>query len=94
MGKGPAMREQAIKQFDKNGDGKLDQQEMAAARQAIQSRGMPGKGGPLGQGKVDGAGPGREEFLKRFDKNGDGKIDEQERTAARKAIEERRANIK
>jgi hypothetical protein len=88
-GKGPGMREEALKRFDKNGDGKLDEQERAAARQAIQARGLAGKVGPGigGPGKNNGPGngPGREAILKRFDKNGDGKLDEQERAAAMKA---------
>lgn len=87
------------KRFDTNGNGKLDPQEMAAARQAMQAKGfpgMPGKGplgkpnGPLnGKGQGDGNGPGREAMLKRFDANGDGKLDETERAAVRKAMEER-----
>jgi len=81
--------------LDKNGDGKLDPTEMAAARQAMQGQGFPGagKGGPgMGKGPGgpgEGNGPGREAILKRFDKNGDGQLDETERAAARKAMEER-----
>ncbi|MFO1041795.1 MAG: EF-hand domain-containing protein [Planctomycetaceae bacterium] len=92
-GKGPG--QELLKRFDKNGDGKLDPTEMAAARQAMQGQGFPGagKGGPgMGKGPGgpgEGNGPGREAILKRFDKNGDGQLDETERAAARKAMEER-----
>ncbi|MEI8380819.1 MAG: EF-hand domain-containing protein [Planctomycetota bacterium] len=93
QGKGPGR--ELLKRFDKNGDGKLDPTELAAARQAMQGQGFPGagKGGPgMGKGpggSGDGNGPDREAILKRFDKNGDGQLDETERAAARKAMEER-----
>ena len=86
--KGQGMREEAMKRFDKDGDGKLNEQERGAARQAMQAKGQPGKGAPGkgGAGKGGpGKGPGHEAILKRFDKNGDGKLDEQERAAAMKA---------
>ena len=88
-GKGPGMREEALKHFDKDGDGKLNEQERGAARQAMQAKGQPGKGAPgiggAGKGNGPGNGPGHEAILKHFDKNGDGKLDEQERAAAMKA---------
>ena len=93
-GKGPGMREEAMKRFDKDGDGKLNEQERGAARQAMQAKGQPGKGAPgkgapgiggAGKGNGPGNGPGHEAILKHFDKNGDGKLDEQERAAAMKA---------
>jgi len=37
-------------------------------------------------------GPIREAIIKKFDKDGDGKLNEEERAAARKAMEARRAN--
>lgn len=95
-GPSPEMREQLRKRLDQNGDGKLDPQELAAGRQAMQAR--QGQGA-LGQGKPGnekgpglGNGPKRETILQRFDKNSDGKLDEQERAAARKAFEERKNN--
>lgn len=79
-------REAMIKKFDKNGDGKLDQSEMQAARAAMGDRkpGTPGQfgGGPGGAGGR----PSPEmmkEMLKKFDKNGDGKLDDSEKNAAR-----------
>ena len=95
-GPSPEMREQLRKRLDQNGDGKLHPQELAAGRQAIQAR--QGKGAP-GQPKPGnekglglGNGPNREAILQRFDKNSDGKLDDQERAAARKAFEERKNN--
>lgn len=74
-------REAMVKEFDKNGDGQLDETESAALREAMSQRfGQAGRGGPGGQ---RGQMPNREEMLKRFDKNGDGEIDEQEREAMR-----------
>ncbi len=37
-------------------------------------------------------GPIREAIVREFDKDGDGKLNEEERAAARKAMEARRAN--
>ena len=100
LGKGAEMRAELLKRFDKDGDGKLNEEERAAAKQAMQVRG--GRPGPKGQEKL-GAGkgqpgqgapgnrPNKEEFLKRFDKNGDGKITDDERAAAKQAMQERRA---
>jgi len=79
-------REAMIKKFDKNGDGKLDQSEMQAARAAMGDR-KPGTPGQFGGGP---GGPGgrpnpemMKEMLKKFDKNGDGKLDDAEKNAAR-----------
>jgi len=92
---GPA----AFARFDKNGNGVLEPQERVQALQEMQARqangglgakGGPGKGAP-GQGLKNGNAPngkGREEVLKRFDKDGDGKLNEDERAAARKAREQ------
>jgi HlyD family secretion protein len=69
-------QEEALKQFDKNGDGKLDDPEREAMRAAMAVR----FGGEGGQGRPR---MSSEEMLKRFDKNGDGRIDEEERAAMR-----------
>lgn len=73
-------QEEMLKQFDKNGDGQLDDSEREAMRAAMAAR----FGGPGGTN----AGPrlGREEMLKRFDKNGDGQLDDDERAAMREAF--------
>ena len=81
QGKGNGqMQAEILKRFDKDGDGKLNDTERAAAKKAHEERGgQPGGG----DGKM------REEILKRFDKDGDGKLNEEERAAAKKAHEER-----
>lgn len=78
-----ALKAEMLKRFDKDGDGKLNDQEQAAAKQAMQDRGgRPGLPG-AGDGKL------REEAIKKFDKDGDGKLNEEERAAAKKAFEDR-----
>ena len=78
-------REELVKQFDKNGDGELDETERDAMRQAMAARfgamGGPGRGGTNAANR--GPRMNREEMMKRFDKNGDGELDEDERTAMR-----------
>jgi HlyD family secretion protein len=77
-GEGPRMRqamlsqEEMLKQFDKNGDGQLDESERETLRTTLAAR--------LGG---DGKRPSREDMLKRFDKNGDGQLDDSEREAMR-----------
>lgn len=70
-----------MKQFDKNGDGELDETERTAMRETMAAR----FGAQGGQGRQGGQGGGfnREEMMKRFDKNGDGELDESERAAMR-----------
>ncbi len=75
---------EALKKFDKDGDGQLSEEERAEAKKFYQSQG--GRAG--GQGKP-GQGSNRAAIMKRFDKNGNGKIDEDEKqamVAARKEI--------
>ena len=59
------MRAEAIKLFDKDGDGKLNDAERAAMREARQAK----------------AEQMRKNLEKEFDKNGDGKLDDAERAA-------------
>jgi HlyD family secretion protein len=78
-------REEFMKQFDKNGDGQIDESEREAMRTAMAARfagGSPdGAGGP-----PQGGMPNREDMMKRFDKNGDGKLDDSEREAMRSSM--------
>jgi len=77
-------REEMLKEFDKDGDGELNESEREAMRTAMAARfGSQGRGGQ----RMD-----REEMLKRFDKNGDGEIDDSERTAMREALGGSRTN--
>ncbi len=87
-GPGGPGREAMIKKFDKNGDGKLDQDEMKAAREAMGDRKPGGSGAPGGK-PGEGGRPSPEqmkEILKKFDKNGDGKLDDGEKAAARESF--------
>jgi HlyD family secretion protein len=73
--------EEMLKQWDKDGDGQLDESEREAMRSAMAAR-FGGQGGQ-GQG---GNRLNREEMLKRFDTNGDGELDETERAAMREGF--------
>lgn len=91
----PPLPAEWLKKFDQNGDGKLDEAERAAARKEFAKK-HPRFAQRMKSGK---RGPGGEEFrrgymLGKFDLNGDGKLDETERAAARAAGEKRmRANL-
>jgi Ca2+-binding EF-hand superfamily protein len=77
-------RQEMLKRFDLNADGKLDDAEKAAMKAARKKpEAVPGSGdiGSLGGGEAAGAGRGDrylKELLKRHDKDGDGKLDEAE----------------
>ena len=91
-GKMEKRRQEMLQRFDKNGDGKLDDDEKAAMKEALkQERGPRGSGdiGGLAGGAAAETVPGAElyvrEMIKRFDKDGDGKLDATELTEALKA---------
>ena len=67
-------REEVLKKFDKDGDGKLSEEEKGEFAKAMASRGR--KLPP--------------HLMEKFDKDGDGKLNEEERADARKAMEARR----
>jgi len=99
-------REEMMKRFDANNDGKLDQSERTAMREAAADRsGGPrgertergGRGGPGGERGAGGpadrggpGGPGGADRMAQFDQDGDGKLNETERAAAATAM---RANL-
>ena len=96
-GPNPEMRQKMIEKFDKDGDGKLNEEERAAAREFMQERRArrDGEGGPPwardGE-RPQGPNPEmRQKMIEKFDKDGDGKLNEEERAAARKFMQERRA---
>lgn len=65
----PEMRKKILEKFDKDGDGKLSEDERAAAKAAFQEKHPDA----------------REKVLAHFDKDGDGKLNEEERAAAKAA---------
>ncbi len=69
----------ALKKLDKNNDGKLSRDEL-----------RPELGGPGGFGPPGGPGSRRRELVPKFDKDGDGKLNDEERAAARTAAREQR----
>lgn len=73
-GKMKKNHQEIIQKYDKNGDGRLDEDEKAAAHAMSRKEGA-------------GEGEGRKQMLKRFDKDGDGQLNEAERAEAKKARE-------
>lgn len=84
----PQLMKELVAKYDKDGDGKLNETEMKAAREARQAE-MIKKYDKDGDGKLSeeemkAAREARQaEMIKRFDKDGDGKLSEEERKAAR-----------
>ena len=71
-----------LKKFDKDGDGKLSEEEKAAMKAEMQKRrGEGGKGPDAAR---------RAEMMKKFDKDGDGKLSEEERAAMRAEMQKKR----
>ena len=71
-----------LKKFDKDGDGKLSDEEKAAMKAEMQKRrGEGGKGPDAAR---------RAEMMKKFDKDGDGKLSEEERAAMRAEMQKKR----
>ena len=89
----PFDREEMLKKFDIDGDGELDEREREALREFMRREG--GERGGFGRGGFGGRGgprgrPGRERRLVvgKFDWDGDGKLDPEERARARKYVKE------
>ena len=78
-GEGRPSREEVMKKFDKDGDGKLNEEEKAELRKQMAERGAGRKVPPF--------------IMEKFDKDGDGKLCDDERAEARKAMEARRAEM-
>lgn len=73
-----------IKRYDKNGDGKLDEAEVAAVKeQMLMSR------QEKREEKRDRFQERRAEWIKEFDKDGDGKLDDAEKKAMETAVRAR-----
>ena len=84
-----ARHEAMLRRFDANGDGRLDEQERSSARQHMQKRRKDRE--PNGRNGATGDRPGRRgrtrekglrrEIMMRFDANGNGRLEPQERQA-------------
>lgn len=95
-------RAQILKQFDANGDGRLDDAEKEKAKAAFLNRQKQGNRagkGKAGQGRPGQKRPGQaggqdrpnfQQLIKQFDKDGDGKLNEQERAALREQMSKAR----
>ena len=90
----PFEREEMLKQFDKDGDGELNDEERRTMRETMRERW--GRGGPplgppgFGGGRRGGFGRfQREELVPKFDADGDGKLNGEERNVARNYVQER-----
>ena len=87
-----ARKAELIKQFDKDEDGKLNEEERAAARAAWEKR--RAEGGQQAEGRRRQGRPGgfdRAAMLKKFDKDESGDLNEEERAALKQHIGELRA---
>jgi hypothetical protein len=78
----PTLAEEILKRFDKNGDGKLDEDEQAEAHEVMLKEQM-GREAAKTAGP-DGGQQYRAKMLEMFDKNHDGRLDDDERAEARK----------
>jgi uncharacterized protein YqeY len=90
---GGFMREEILKKFDKDGDGKLNDEEKAAAKVEMEKK----RGEMLKEFDKDGDGKLSDDerkamreamILKKFDKDGDGKLNDEEKAAAEAAHKE------
>ena len=79
-GEGRPSREEIIKKFDKDGDGKLSDEEKAELRKKMAERSGGGRKLPPF-------------LMKKFDKDGDGKLSDEEKAEARKTMEARRKEM-
>ncbi len=93
---GPGMgdsdrRERLIERFDRDGDGVLNEQERAKAREAREQRARRNSSkGARAHPKLTDEQKAR--VLQRFDADGDGVLSDQERAEARRALQQRRAS--
>jgi Ca2+-binding EF-hand superfamily protein len=91
---GPAFQE-FLKKFDRDGDGKLNDRERAAAMEATQKiRAQGGGGGPQVGAPLFVGNEIPAAVLEQFDKDGDGKLNDKEMAAAKKAQSGKRERVK
>lgn len=85
------LKERILKQFDANGNGKLDDDEkekMLAERAKRKTQDNPDNKDAAGNARGKAGDAIRQRILKMFDKDGDGKLNAEERAAAESAREE------
>lgn len=85
-------REEMTKKFDTDGDGQLSEDERAAMKASMQKRGGK-KGGPKGEngkGKKGEKRMSRKDMVKKYDVDGDGKLNDDERSVMRKEMKKNR----
>jgi hypothetical protein len=69
-----------LKRYDRNGDGQLDEDELAAAHEALLKASFSGGAAGVKGGRQ------RAALIRRFDQNGDGKLDAAEWAEAKRVI--------
>lgn len=89
-----AFRARVLEKFDRNKDGRLDDDERAAAKKFAEENNLR-PDGPMRAKLAKKGGPAevmRAELLRRFDRDANGKIDDPEMTDLEKAVRERFAS--
>lgn len=86
-------RERLIKHFDKDGDGKLNEEEKAEMRRFIEkNKGEHRRGRRKGESRMNAEGAQKhEELMKKYDKDEDGKLSEEEMKEMREDLAKQRA---
>jgi Ca2+-binding EF-hand superfamily protein len=82
--------DELLKRFDKNGDGRLDDDERADAKDVMMQDNLDRQMARISAGAPGGAERFRALTLELFDRNKDGRLDDDERTEAEKFAETRR----
>lgn len=84
----PGRAEDLLKRFDKNGDGKLDEDEQAEAHE-VMLRDQMARQATKTAASPDGGQQYRQKMLEMFDQDHDGRLSDEERAEVRKYAEER-----
>lgn len=82
--------DELLKRFDKNGDGRLDDDERADAKEAMMQENLDRQMARINAGAPGGGERFRAQALALFDKNKDGQLDDDERAEAQRFAEARR----